>query len=173
MNDPVFRDYISALEKKKGKEETSRILQVRRWNSNIYPNLSMMSQFQQLRVIQPVSANRTIVHTYNFKLRGAPDQMFRNTISFANIVNGTGSLVLTDDLEIYNRIGLGLSSEGAEWLEIGRGFETDVIDSEHAGRKGKNSTSEVYIRNMFDAWLGYMTADPPASTTNNGKRALS
>jgi phenylpropionate dioxygenase-like ring-hydroxylating dioxygenase large terminal subunit len=173
MNDPVFRDYISALEKKKGKEETSRILQVRRWNSNIYPNLSMMSQFQQLRVIQPVSANRTIVHTYNFKLRGAPDQMFRNTISFANIVNGTGSLVLTDDLEIYNRIGLGLSSEGAEWLEIGRGFETDVIDSGHAGRKGKNSTSEVYIRNMFDAWLGYMTADPPASTTSNGKRALS
>ena len=173
MNDPVFRDYISALEKKKGKEETSRILQVRRWNSNIYPNLSMMSQFQQLRVIQPVSTNRTIVHTYNFKLRGAPDQMFRNTISFANIVNGTGSLVLTDDLEIYNRIGLGLSSEGAEWLEIGRGFETDVIDSEHAGRKGKNSTSEVYIRNMFDAWLGYMTADPPASTTSNGKRALS
>jgi hypothetical protein len=133
----------------------------------------MMSQFQQLRVIQPVSVNRTIVHTYNFKLRGAPDQMFRNTISFANIVNGTGSLVLTDDLEIYNRIGLGLSSEGAEWLEIGRGFETDVIDSEHGGRKGKNSTSEVYIRNMFDAWLRYMTGEPLDGTTSNGKGALS
>ena len=99
--------------------------------------------------------------------------MFRNTISFANIVNGTGSLVLTDDLEIYNRIGLGLSSEGAEWLEIGRGFETDVIDSEHGGRKGKNSTSEIYIRNMFDAWLRYMTAEPLESTTSNGKGTLS
>ena len=51
--------------------------------------------------------------------------MFRNTISFANIVNGTGSLVLTDDLEIYNRIGMGLSSEGAEWIEIGRGLQSD------------------------------------------------
>jgi hypothetical protein len=27
----------------------------------------------------------------------------------------------------------------------------------HNGRRGANSTSEVYIRNMLDAWLGYMT----------------
>jgi hypothetical protein len=100
--------------------------------------------------------NRTVVHTYNFRLKGAPAQMFRNTISFANTVNGTGSLVLTDVLEIYNRIGLGLSSEGAEWIEIGRGFETDVPDA-HGGRRGKNSTSEIYIRNMLNAWLDYMT----------------
>ena len=115
-----------------------------------------MSQFQQLRVVHPIAVNRTVVHTYNFRLKGAPEQMFRNTISFANIVNGTGSLVLTDDLEIYNRIGMGLSSAGAEWIEIGRGYQSDVPDA-HGGRRGQNSTSEVYIRNMLDAWLGYMT----------------
>jgi hypothetical protein len=82
--------------------------------------------------------------------------MFRNTISFANIVNGTGSLVLTDDLEIYNRLEMGMSSEGAEWLQIGRGYQSDVPDT-HGGRRGKNSTSEVYIRNMLEAWLGLMT----------------
>ena len=146
---------MDALEKKKGREETKRIMEVRRWNSNIYPNLSFMSQFQQLRVIQPLAVNRTLVCTYSFRLRGAPEQLFHNTIRFANVVNGTGSLVLTDDLEIYNRIGLGISSEGAEWLQIGRGFESDVPD-EHGGRRGKNSTSEVYIRNMFEAWIGYM-----------------
>ena len=113
LKDPVFRDYLDALEKKKGKEEAQRILEVRRWNSNIYPNVSLMSQFQQLRVVHPIAVNRTVVHTYSFRLKGAPEQMFRNTISFANIVNGTGSLVLTDDLEIYNRIDMGLSSEGA------------------------------------------------------------
>jgi hypothetical protein len=87
--------------------------------------------------------------------------MFRNTISFANVVNGTGSLVLTDDLEIYNRITLGLLSEGAEWVEIGRGYTSDVPDA-HGGRKGKNSTSEIYIRNMFDAWRGYMLGSAEA-----------
>ena len=162
MNDPVFRDYIATLEAKKGKEKAKKILEVRRWNSNIYPNLSFMSQFQQLRVIYPVAVNRTLVHTYSFRLRGAPERMFQNTISFANVVNGTGSLVLTDDLEIYNRIGLGLSSEGAEWLEIGRGYQSDV-PADHGGRRGKNSTSEVYIRNMFAAWSGYMSAASPGS----------
>jgi phenylpropionate dioxygenase-like ring-hydroxylating dioxygenase large terminal subunit len=157
LQDPLFRDYIAALEQKQGKARAQEILEVRRWNSNVYPNLSFMSQFQQLRVVHPVSVNRTVVHTYCFRLKGAPERMFRNTISFANTVNGTGSLVLTDDLEIYNRVGLGLSSEGAEWIEIGRGYESDVPD-QHGGRRGKNSTSEIYIRNMFDAWLGYMAS---------------
>ena len=95
--------------------------------------------------------------------------MFENTISFANVVNGTGSLVLTDDLEIYTRIGLGLSSAGSDWLEIGRGHAGDVPD-DHGGRRGKNSTSEIYIRNMFDAWLGYMADDARAPSPSSGPR---
>ncbi len=160
MNDPVFRDYIAALEAKKGKAEAKRILELRRWNTNIYPNISFMSQFQQFRVVHPLAVDRTVVYTYNFRLKGAPEKMFRNTIAFANIVNGTGSLVLTDDLETYDRIGAGLVSAGAEWLQIGRGLDTDLPDA-HDGRRGKNSTSEVYLRNMFDAWVGYMTAGEP------------
>ncbi len=156
MNDPVFRDYIAALEAKKGKACAKDVLAVRRWNSIVYPNLSFMSQFQQLRVVHPIAVDRTVVHAYTFRLKGAPARMFRNTISFANTVNGTGSLVLTDDLEIYNRIGIGLASEGTEWLQVGRGFSTDVPDA-HGGRRGRNSTSEVYIRNMLDAWRAYMT----------------
>src|SRR5215475_5186063 len=156
MNDPVFRDYIAALETKKGKDKVRKILEVRRWNSNVYPNLSFMSQFQQLRVVHPLSVSETAVHTYTFRLRGAPARMFENAVSFANVVNGTGSLVLTDDLEIYHRLDMGMSSTGSPWLEIGRGYRTDQPD-EHGGRRGKNSTSEVYIRNMLDAWLALMT----------------
>jgi phenylpropionate dioxygenase-like ring-hydroxylating dioxygenase large terminal subunit len=160
LNDPVFREYFAAMEAKKGKEQTKKILDMRRWNSNVYPNLSFMSQFQQLRVVHPISVSETVVHTCTFRLRGAPARMFENAISFANIVNGTGSLVLTDDLEIYNRIDLGLLSAGSEWLEIGRGYEGDLPDA-HGGRRGKNSTSEIYIRNMFDAWLDYMADEKP------------
>ena len=43
LQDPIFRDYIAALERHKGKAETQRIMEVRRWNSNIYPNVSLMS----------------------------------------------------------------------------------------------------------------------------------
>ena len=133
---------------------------MRRWNTNIYPNVSFMSQFQQFRVVHPLAVDRTVVYTYNFRLKGAPEKMFRSTVAFANIVNGTGSLVLTDDLETYDRIGMGLASAGAEWLNIARGADTDVPDA-HNGRRGKNSTSEVYLRNMYSAWLGYMTRSKP------------
>jgi phenylpropionate dioxygenase-like ring-hydroxylating dioxygenase large terminal subunit len=171
MNDPVFAEYLAALEQKKGKEETQRILDVRRWNSNIYPNLSFMSQFQQLRVIHPIAVNRTLVCTYTFRLKGAPEKMFHNAISFANVVNGTGSLVLTDDLEVYNRIGIGVAGGVAEWQEIGRGYTSDQPD-EHGGRRGRNSTSEIYIRNMFDAWRGYMLPSPcaPRLAEEGGER---
>jgi phenylpropionate dioxygenase-like ring-hydroxylating dioxygenase large terminal subunit len=161
LNDPVFKSYVAALSEKQGAERTKQILDVRRWNSNVYPNLSFMSQFQQLRVVHPIAVDRTVVHTYTFRLKGAPPELFRRTISFANVVNGTGSLVLTDDIETYNRIGRGLASRGAEWIQIGRGYSTDVAD-EHGGRRGKSSTSEIFIRNMYDAWLGYMTASEQA-----------
>ncbi|HCH57134.1 MAG TPA: ribosomal subunit interface protein [Rhodospirillaceae bacterium] len=153
----VFTEYIAAMETKKGKEETKRVLEVTRWNSNIYPNISFMSQFRQFRVVHPVSVNRTEVFNYMFRMKGAPEKMFEDTVAFSNVTNGTGSLVLTDDLETYGRIGVGVNSGGAEWIEIGRGYETDSPDS-HGGVQGKDSTSEVYIRNMYDAWLGYMTA---------------
>ena len=87
-----------------------------------------MSQFQQLRVIHPLAPDRTVVYTYNFRLKDAPEKLFERTIAFANTVNGTGSPVLTDDLEIYARIGMGLTSAGAEWLQIGRGYASDCDD---------------------------------------------
>src|SRR5262245_50024506 len=153
-----LRNYISALEAKKGKERTRKILEVVRYNSNVYPNLSFQSQFCQLRVVQPIAVNATVVHAYCFRMRGTPSRMFENAVSYANVVNGPGSLVLTDDLEIYDRIGLGLASAGLEWLEIGRGYRSDT-SADHGGRQGQNSTSEIFIRNMFDAWLDYMTKD--------------
>ena len=70
-------------------------------------------------------------------------------------------------LAIVRRAGGGVGSHIAE-----PGVE-HISDVNFTSRILALSTSEVYIRNMFDAWLGYMTADPPASTTNNGKRALS
>ena len=159
MNDPVFRDYRAALEAKKGAAEAKRIMDVKRWNTNVYPAVSFMSQFQQFRVVHPIAPDKTVVYTYVFRLKGAPEQMFHNAVAFSNIVNGTGSLVLTDDLETYDRIGMGLGAEGAEWLEVSRGVGTDVAEPD-GGVRGKNSTSEVYLRNMYTAWLGFMTGEP-------------
>jgi phenylpropionate dioxygenase-like ring-hydroxylating dioxygenase large terminal subunit len=152
--DPVFADYIDALERAKGRARAQAILGVGRWNTNLYPNCSFMSQFRQLRVVHPIAVDRTEVHTFNFRMRAAPARLFHDTIRFANVVNGTGSPVLTDDLETYGRIQAGLQARGPEWINAARQFARERPDD--AGGHVSDGTSEAHIRNMFAAWVRYM-----------------
>jgi hypothetical protein len=153
MGNPVFERYREMLVKEKGEKEADRILRVTLWNTIVYPNCSFMSQFRQLRIIHPLAVDRSVVYTYSFRMPKAPAAMFKDTVAFANVVNGNGSWVLTDDLEVYERVQHGLDCGETEWVYVGRGFGRDV------GGRGATGTSEVYIRAQMNAWLGYMTRD--------------
>jgi phenylpropionate dioxygenase-like ring-hydroxylating dioxygenase large terminal subunit len=153
LGNPVFDEYRAELIRRVGEMEANRILRVTLWNTVVYPNCSFMSQFRQLRIIHPLAVDRSVVYTYSFRMKNAPARMFRDTVAFANVVNGTGSWVLTDDLEVYERIQHGLSSGTQDWVYIGRGFGRD------AGERGGTGTSEIYIRAQLRAWLDYMTRD--------------
>ena len=154
-NNPSFGKYYTALEKAKGKLAAEKILKVNRWNTNIFPTISFMSQFRQLRVIRPLSVNKTEVLGYCFRLKGAPDEMFHDTIRFANITNAVASPVLTDDLETYLRIREGLKTKGNDWVSTGRGIGRDIKE-EDGGWRAENGLSELHIRNMFNVWLSYL-----------------
>jgi phenylpropionate dioxygenase-like ring-hydroxylating dioxygenase large terminal subunit len=155
LGNPVFDDYRRRLVQEVGEKEADRILRVTLWNTVIYPNCSFMSQFRQLRIIHPLAVDRSVVYTYSLRMKQAPEQMFRDTVAFANVVNGTGSWVLTDDLEVYERLQRGLSAAAVEWVFIGRGHGRDVDGP--GARRGATGTSEVFIRAQMAAWLAYMT----------------
>ena len=155
LGNPVFDAYRAQLIERLGEREGDRILRVTLWNTIIYPNCSFMSQFRQLRIIHPVAVDRSVVYTYSFRMKHAPARMFRDTVAFANVVNGTGSWVLTDDLEVYERIQHGLGAGAPEWVYIGRGYGRDADES--GARRGATGTSEVFIRGQMRAWLEYMT----------------
>ena len=155
---PAFQEYRARLAARQGETEADRILGVTLWNTILYPNCSFMSQFRQLRIVQPLAVDRTVVYTYSLRMKDAPPQMFRDTVAFANVVNGTASWVLTDDLEVYERVQRGLSSGAAEWVYIARGAGRD-IDEQDGTRRGATGTSEVYIRAQFRAWLELFTDD--------------
>src|ERR671931_846724 len=157
LGNPAFEEYRAELIKNLEEEEADRILRVTLWNTIVYPNCSFMSQFRQLRIIHPLAVDRSVVYTYSFRMPQAPARLFRDTVAFANVVNGTGSWVLTDDLEVYERIQHGLSAGTPEWVYIGRGYGRDV--DEPAARRGATGTSEVFIRGQMRAWLDYMTRD--------------
>lgn len=157
LGNPVFDEYRAMLVAEHGAEKADRILRVTLWNTILYPNASFMSQFRQLRIIHPLSVDRSMVYTYSFRMKKAPARMFRDTIAFANVVNGTGSWVLTDDLEVYERIQRGFSSGQVEWAWIGRGAGRDVPEP-NGTLRGATGTSEMFIRGQMRAWLAYMTA---------------
>lgn len=154
--DPVFAEYYAALERRHGAVRAREILEVSRFNTIVYPNLTFQSQFRQLRVIHPLAADRTEVHVFSFRLKGAPERMFHDTVRFANAINSPASQILTDDLEVYRRAQTGMLNEGPEWVFLGRGAGRDVRDN--VGERGDHGTSEIHIRNQFHAWLGLMAA---------------
>jgi hypothetical protein len=77
-------------------------------------------------------------------------------VAFANVVNGNGSCVLTDDLEVYERIQRGLASGEVDWVYIGRGYGRDVDEPNGDVRRGATGTSEIFIRAQFATWLRCM-----------------
>ena len=156
LDNPIFAQYHALLEAEHGEERARQILGVSRFNSIIYPNVSFMGQFRQLRIIHPLAVDRTVVYTYSFRMPKAPPQMFRDTVAFSNVVNGTGSWVLTDDLEVYERTQRGLTARQPEWVYVGRGLGGDRPQPDGT-RRGATGTSEIFIRNQFAAWLRYMT----------------
>jgi phenylpropionate dioxygenase-like ring-hydroxylating dioxygenase large terminal subunit len=156
LGNPLFDEYRKNLIARVGENEADRILRVTLWNTILYPNASFMSQFRQLRIIHPLAVDRSVVYTYSFRMRNAPPRMFRDTIAFSNVVNGTASWVLTDDLEVYERIQRGFSSGAVEWAYIGRGHGRDVPET-NGTLRGATGTSEVFIRGQMRAWLDYLS----------------
>src|SRR5258708_6213555 len=156
LKDPNFAAYRALLERRHGTRRADEILGLCPFNTIIYPNCSFMSPFPQLRIVHPIAIYRTAVYTYPFRLKGAPKHMIRDTVAFSNGVNGTGSPVLTDDLELYGRVQQGLLAQANDWVYLGRGFGADVADRDGT-RRGNLGTSEIHIRNQFAAWASYMS----------------
>src|SRR5258708_18134752 len=108
-------------------------------------------------IVQQLAVERWVVGGDSFRMKDGPPQMFRDTVAFGNVVNGTGSWVLTDDLEVYERLQRGLTSGEVDWVFIGRGHGRDV-DEPGGVRRGGTGTSEVYMRAQFKAWREYMAS---------------
>lgn len=146
--------YVVALQKSHGRERAREILSVNRHNTIIYPSVTTQAAYQQLRVIRPLAVDRTIVENYQFRLVGAPVENTARALTFANVQNSPSAMVMSDDIEIYNRVQEGLAAGHPEWIDLRRNIHDDVRGE---GLTTGLGTSELPIRNQFGAWLRYMT----------------
>lgn len=155
-DEPFYRDYLSALKAAKGEAQAEKILSTYCHNAIFYPNASVQPAFMQMRVIFPLAVDRTRVETWSFRLKGAPDELFRRTVSYANVVHSPSSLIRPDDIEAYQRIQEGLATDGLDWVSQHRDFgrETRLAASMQAPALG-----DLALRNQFRAWTRFMAAD--------------
>ena len=155
-DDPVFRGYKQSLVDRYGPEKTQQILAIDRFNSIIYPNLTINIRFQVVRYVQPISVDKSIVHAVCFRMKGAPDEMFNTSVRCLNAFNSPASLISQDDLAVFQRTQSGFRTSDNPWIDFSRGAEIDYdVDN---GKRGGSGASEVLHRAQYDMWLSLMTA---------------
>jgi benzoate/toluate 1,2-dioxygenase alpha subunit len=154
---PAFKAYFTALEQRHGAERAVEILWPKRHNTAFYPNMTLQALNQHVRVIVPVSVDRTEVHVYPIRFKGAPDEMNDDFVRHLNLTHSAASLIQTDDLECFRRCQNGLAAQSSDWVWFARGVETDKEDEQ--GDYVNNGTVEIQQRAQYAAWLRLMSAE--------------
>jgi phenylpropionate dioxygenase-like ring-hydroxylating dioxygenase large terminal subunit len=138
-----------------GEEKAKTILGENRHNTVYFPNIMIKGPIQLLRVFKPISANRTMVESWTFRLVDAPDLLLERTLMYNRLINAPTSVVGHDDLEMYERAQEGLHVNGNEWVNVQRLYDPTELKQEKAVTNG---TTEWQMRNQFRAWAKFMTA---------------
>jgi len=157
--DPDTLEYERVLAKAVGEQRKEQILTTDIHHVLLYPGLSVQSPLQQLRAVRPLSVDKTLTEIWHFRLKGAPEPIYRRALAYYNLVNSPATLINADDLENFWKCQQGLSSEGGEWVSFHRHHGSDVEREgmfESAPGKG---TSEAPMRNQMKAWADFMCAE--------------
>jgi phenylpropionate dioxygenase-like ring-hydroxylating dioxygenase large terminal subunit len=150
-------EYEARMKQAYGEERARQILGTVRHNTVYYPSLTIKGAIQSIRVVRPLAADRTLIESWTFRLKGAPDILLQRTVTYNRLINSPMSVVGHDDLHCYRSIQEGLAGEGNEWVSLHRNFdpaEAAQLDERH--ELTCNGTSDVSMRNQFRAWQELM-----------------
>ncbi len=139
-----------------GEERAHAILGEARHNTVYFPNIMIKGPIQLLRLFKPISANRTLVESWTFRLVGAPDLLLERTLMYNRLINAPTSVVGHDDLEMYERAQEGLHANGNEWVNMHRLYDPAELTQKNVVTPG---TNEWVMRNTYRAWAHFMTLD--------------
>jgi phenylpropionate dioxygenase-like ring-hydroxylating dioxygenase large terminal subunit len=146
-------EYEAAMKKAYGEERAQKILGTVRHNTVYYPSLTIKGAIQSIRVARPLAADKTVLESYTFRLKGAPEALLQRTITYNRLINSPMSVVGHDDLHCYRAIQEGLAAQGNDWVNLQRNFDPAEVE---APEVTANGTSDISMRNQFRAWREFM-----------------
>jgi len=138
-----------------GAEKSAEIMKIARHNTVYYPSLTIKGAIQSIRVVRPIAVDKTVIESWTFRLKGAPEALLARTVTYNRLINSPFSVVGHDDLHAYRAIQKGLHASGNPWISLLRDFDPAEIGRAEVTATG---TSEVSMRNQYRAWVQYMTA---------------
>lgn len=144
-------EYEQAMQRAYGPERAKQILGTVRHNTVYYPSLTIKGAIQSIRVARPLAADKTVIESWTFRLKGAPAKLLERTVMYNRLINSPMSVVGHDDLHCYRSAQEGLAAEGNEWVSLHRNFRPG-----ERGEMTGNGTSEISMRNQFRAWREFM-----------------
>jgi hypothetical protein len=122
----------------------------------MYPGLSVQPTLQQLRAIRPLGVDKTLTEIWHFRLKEAPEAIYRRALGYYYMVNAPSTMVNADDLWNFRKCHEGLSvNGGTDWVSLHRMAGNDDVGADGIIRS-RQGTSEIPLRNMMQAWAGYM-----------------
>ncbi len=146
-------EYEAAMKRAYGEERARKILGTVRHNTVYYPSLTIKGAIQSIRVARPLAADKTLIESRTFRLKGAPDALLQRTVTYNRLINSPMSVVGHDDLHCYRSIQEGLAAQGHEWVNLQRNFDPGELG---AAELTANGTSDISMRNQFRAWREFM-----------------
>ena len=146
-------EYEAAMKRAYGDERAKQILGTVRHNTVYYPSLTIKGAIQSIRVARPLAADKTLLESWTFRLKGAPDALLERTVAYNRLINSPMSVVGHDDLHCYRAIQEGLAAHGNEWVNLQRNFDAAEVDAREVTANG---TSDISMRNQFRAWREFM-----------------
>ncbi len=146
-------EYEAAMVAAYGEERARDILGTVRHNTVYYPSLTIKGAIQSIRVVRPVAVDKTVVESWTFRLKGAPEEILQRTITYNRLINSPMSIVGHDDQYCYRVIQEGLAADGNEWVNLQRDWDPAEVGPPDLT---VNGTSEISMRNQFRAWTRFM-----------------
>ncbi|HEV7886554.1 MAG TPA: Rieske 2Fe-2S domain-containing protein [Acidimicrobiales bacterium] len=145
--------YRAAVRARMGEEAGEQLLADGLSNVGICPNLGML--YQDVRVIEPVSVNETVIYNFPALLKGAPRDINRSRMYQEVRAYGPGGSVGPDDHEIYERNQIGFQAKLNNWVVLRRGLDRQYRDDD--GTLVGNASDEVTMRGFWRHYLSVMS----------------
>jgi phenylpropionate dioxygenase-like ring-hydroxylating dioxygenase large terminal subunit len=154
------KDHRDSLVAKYGEARTQELLTAGQAHIAVFPNLVLLGE--HIRTYRPISVDRTEVFLYPTLLRSVPDEVNQERLRIHEAFYGPAGGGATDDLEIFERVSVGLRATVDPWIDLSRGLERQTVDAD--GALVCNITDDLGSRAILRHWRDVMSGAENSSS---------